>query len=259
MKTPLQTALDHLKGDIPENLKKHLCFFKQKAAPTPIAVERAEQIFYINYLREGMVVFDVGANIGELTLLFSRFVQPCGKVFSFEACKATFDKLSAIADLSGRDNVALHHLALTDSNGTAELYVYPEKQSGWNTLADRPLASYGIDIKPVSREQVSASTLDAFCQEHGIGRIDLLKIDVEGAEHQVLLGARRMLEQKKVGCCVFEFGGTTFDMGNTPAMIEGYLAQVGYEVRNIMPEAPCFPGRESALSAKFSIHVAKPK
>ena len=68
-----------------------------------------------------------------------------------------------------------------------------------------------------------------------------------------------MLEQKQVGCCVFEFGATTFDMGNTPAMIESYLNQVGYRVRNIISQNKCFAGRESANSAKFSILVAEPE
>lgn len=248
-----------IKRRIPARLKEIYRFSRGTTYASPIEVERAEQIFYINYLREGMIVFDVGANIGELTLLFSRFVNPGGKVFSFEASKATFDKLSSIYNLSGRDNVELNHIALSDSNGTIELYIYPEEYSGWNTLANRPLASYGIDIKPVMREQVIASTIDTFCQERGITHIDLLKIDVEGAEYQVLLGARHMLEQKQVGCCTFEFGATTFDMGNTPTMIESYLAQVGYRIRNIVPGNPYFPGRESAITAKFSILVAEPK
>ncbi len=261
MKIISQNIINRIKNKIPDSLIKHFLFFVKKtsSAPTPIAVERAEQTFYINYLREGMAVFDVGANIGELTLLFSRFVQPGGKVFSFEACTDTFDKLASIYKLSGRANVELHHMALSDTNGTLELYVYPNEYSGWNTLANRPLASYGIDVKPVKREQVRSSTIDTFCQERGITHIDLLKIDVEGAEHQVLLGARHMLEQKQISCCVFEFGGTTFDMGNTPEMIESYLAKVGYRIRNIMPGNPCFPGRESAMAAQFAIHVAEPK
>ena len=50
-------------------------------------VERAERIFYLEYLREGMTVFDVGANVGELTLLFSRFVGASGSVHAFEPAR----------------------------------------------------------------------------------------------------------------------------------------------------------------------------
>ena len=258
MKTFPRRIMNHITGRIPDGLKEYL-LFKVAADASPIAVERAEQTFYINYLREDMVVFDVGANIGELTLLFSRFVGPSGKVYSFEASKATFENLSGVMSLSGRKNVEMNHLALCDRNGIIDLHVYPEEYSGWTTLADRPLKSYGIDVKSIKREQVCSSTLDAFCQERGVSQIDLLKIDVEGAEYQVMLGARHMLEQKKVRCCVFEFGATTFDMGNTPTMIEDYLAKMGYRIRNIVLGNPCFPGRESAKSAKFSMHVAEPQ
>lgn len=225
---------------------------------SPDAVERAEQIFYINYLRKGMTVFDVGANIGELTILFSRFIQPGGKVYSFEASSVTFDKLKTICNLLNRDNIELKHIAVSDCNKHLEIFIYPQEYSSWNSLADRPLASYGIDVKAVGKERVLSTTIDVFCKENNISHIDLLKIDVEGAEYQVLLGARHMLEQKRIACCVFEFGATTFDMGNTPKIIENYLSQLGYRVRNIVPRNECFPGRECAESAKFSIHVAEP-
>jgi len=248
-----------IKSKVPRRLKRLYQFLRGTASTAPAEVERAEQTFYIDYLRPGMVVFDVGANIGELTLLFSRFVQPEGKVFSFEASAATFGRLSSICDLSRRDNIEVHHVALSDREETLEIHIYPEGYSGWNTLADRPLESYGIDIKPVGREKVRSATIDGFCRERDIARIDLLKIDVEGAEYQVLLGARRMLEEKRIGCCVFEFGQTTFDMGNTPEMIERYLAQVGYRIRNLVPGDRRFPGRGSAMSARFSIHAAEPQ
>jgi len=256
----LQESLSQrVKSKVPGRLKRLYRFLRGTASAPPAEVERAEQTFYIDYLRPGMVVFDVGAHIGELTLLFSRFVQPGGKVFSFEASAATFGRLSSICDLSRRDNVEVHHVALSDREGTLDLHVYPEEYSGWNTLADRPLETYGIDVKPVSLERVRSTTIDIFCRERDIAHIDVLKIDVEGAEYQVLLGARRMLEEKRIGCCVFEFGQTTFDMGNTPEMIEQYLAQAGYWIRNLVPGDRRFPGRDSSMSARFSIHVAVPR
>lgn len=248
-----------IKRAIAEQVKNACRSLRGLAVTSPADVERAEHIFYVNYLRKGMTVCDVGANIGELTLLFSRFVQPGGKVFSFEAAAATFEKLSGIVRLSGRKNIDVRHLAMTDRNGLAELYVYPDEYAGWNTLADRPLQSYGIEVVPARREQVRCCTLDTFCDENNITHVDLLKIDVEGAEYQVLLGARQLLERKRVACCVFEFGATTFDMGNTPAMLERYLSDVDYRLRNIVQGDRCFPGRKSALSASFSLHVAEPK
>jgi len=226
---------------------------------SPAEVERAEQCFYINYLREGMTVFDVGANIGELSLLFSRFVGTTGKVHAFEASSSTYQKLSTVCKLTGRKQIVLNQSAVADKSGKLRLHVYDDDYSGWNSLANRPLEQYGIDIKPDYIEDVEAITIDDYCEKHHITAIDLLKIDVEGAEYQVLLGARQMLERQGIRCCVFEFGQTTFDMGNNPNEIENYLNQFNYSTQNIVAENPSFPGRKSVETAQFSVHVARPR
>lgn len=223
-----------------------------------IEVERAEQDFYLHYLREGMTVFDIGANIGELSLLFSRLVGCNGSVHAFEACGETFERLKCICQWANRKQIFLNHAAVTDKEGELTLNVYDDSHSGWNSLAARPLANYGIDIEPIRVERVNAITLDVYCTKRNIDSIDLLKIDVEGAEYQVLEGARRMFESRSIHCCVFEFGATTFDMGNSPDEIESYLKRYGYRVRNVIKDAPLFPGRASAAEAFYSMHVAMP-
>jgi FkbM family methyltransferase len=222
-----------------------------------IEVERAEKMFYLEYVRQGMVVFDVGAGVGELTLLFSRCVG-AGQVHAFEASSRVFERLQTILNTSARPNISAHHLAVTEAEGTTRLYVYDDNHLGWNTRAVRPLEAYGINVKPIAVEDVAATTIDRYCERNGIDHIDLLKVDVEGAEFQVMMGADRMLREKRIGCLTFEFGQTTFDMGNNPDEIETHLAHSGYELRNIVPGGPVFPGRESAHSARFSMHVAKP-
>jgi FkbM family methyltransferase len=220
-------------------------------------VERAEQIFYLEYLREGMTVFDVGANVGELTLLFSRFVGE-GRVHAFEASRNGFERLTTVCQAASRRNVCLNHLALAEEEGTVSLHVYDDDYLSWSSRAVRPLENYGIDVKPVALEETAATTLDLYCERNDIKRIDLLKVDVEGAEYQVLLGAERMLREKLVSCLTFEFGQTTFDMGNNPDEIEAYLSGLGYKLRNLVKGEPVFPGRASVQTARFSMHVATP-
>jgi FkbM family methyltransferase len=154
--------------------------------------------------------------------------------------------------------VRLNRLALAEVEGTVSLHVYDEDHMSWNTRALRPLEDYGIDVKPLAVEDVPAATLDLYCEQSGVAEIDLLKVDVEGAEFQVLVGARRMLDEQRVRCVTFEFGQTTFDMGNSPEHIEAYLRTVGYELRNLISGDPVFPGGESALTACYSMHVATP-
>jgi FkbM family methyltransferase len=226
---------------------------------SPLEVERAEQIFYINYLQEGMTVFDVGANVGELSLLFSRFVGGGGKIHAFEASSSAFAKLVKVFEATGRKQVILNHKAVAHMTGTVRLHVYDDEHLSWSSMADRPLQNYGIDIKSTHVEEVESVTIDDYCRENNIARIDLLKIDVEGAELQVLLGARNMLQEKRIRCCVFEFGSTTFDMGNSPDEIETFLKGSGYTIFNLVKNEPVFPGRSSAEQARFSIHIAQPR
>lgn len=230
--------------------------------PTPasfIEVERAERIFYLEYLREGMTVFDAGANIGELTLLFARFVGARGCVHAFEPCGSGFERLSAVCHAAALRNVCLNRLALAEEEGTVRLHVYDDDYLSWTTRAERPLEDYGIEIRPRATEEVPATTVDLYCERHDVEVIDLLKVDVEGAEFQVLLGARRMLRERRVRLLTFEFGQTTFDMGNSPDGIRAYLTEVGYDLSNLVRGDPIFPGEEGAQTASFSMHAATPQ
>ena len=222
-------------------------------------VERTEQIFYLDYLRERIMIFDVGANVGELTLLFSRFAGAAGNVHAFEASSGTFGRLETVCRAANRRNIRLNHLALADEKGLIKMHIYDDAYSSFNTQARRPLENYGLNIEPIAVEETPATTVDDYCEENRIDRIDLLKIDVEGAELQVMRGARKMLETKRVGCVTFEFGQTTFDMGNRPEQIEDFLLKMNYEISNIVGGNPVFPGRRSVETAQFSMHVAAPR
>jgi FkbM family methyltransferase len=231
------------------------------ASRTPASfaeVERAERIFYLQTLREGMTVFDVGANVGELTLLFSRSVGASGSVHAFEPTGRGFERLEAVCRAASLRNVRLNRLALAEGEGSVSLHVYDGDYLSWTTRASRPLEDYGIDVKPIGVEEAPATTLDLYCERNGVTDIDLLKVDVEGAEFQVLVGARRLLNERRVRCVTFEFGQTTFDMGNSPERIEAYLRDAGYELRNIVAGDPLFPGGGSARTALYSMHAAAP-
>lgn len=225
---------------------------------TPNEVEKAEQTFYIQYLSPGMVAFDVGANIGEISLLFSRFVGSQGQVHAFECSPNTFRRLNEIVAISNRKNIKTNCMCLSDAIGTAELHIFDDEHAGWTTMANRPLQQYGIDIKPVCTEKVPTTTIDAYCESHNIQQIDLLKIDVEGAEYQVLKGASRMMREHRIRCVIFEFGQTTFDMGNDPGKLTELFTSKGYKLRNLVKGAPIFPGGASAATAQFSMHICTP-
>jgi len=233
------------------HMKKHLknlLLYQRWTLASYEEVLKAEHDFYVNYLRPGMVVFDVGANVGELTSLFAQCVGKEGHVHSFEATRTTYEKLAST--YANMQQVTVNHLAVADQVGYLPFHIYDEAHAEWNTLANRPL-----DVKPVRIDQVPAMTIDTYCQEQQISKIDLLKIDVEGAEYQVLLGAQAMLKAHRIHKCIFESGTTTLDMGNHPREIVRYLKELGYNIHNVIRRDPIFPGGENRSAAVFSMHV----
>ena len=220
-------------------------------------VERAEHQFYVDYVRPGMTVFDVGASVGELTVLFARLAGDAGSVHAFEPGPVA-DELERACSEAGRRNVVVNRVAVGDRSATVALRMYDDEHQSWNTLADRPVRPGGVDVTPIATADVRAVTLDEYCAEGDVGRVDLLKIDVEGSEYHVLRGSERLLAEQRVRCCVFEYGGTTEDMGVDPAAIEQLLSAHGYELRNVVAGDPVFPKDTRSGAALFSMHVARP-
>ncbi len=226
---------------------------------SPDDVERAELAFYEQRLAPGMTVLDVGAHTGEMTLLFAHLVGAAGAVHAFEPVEPTYERLVAAIEAQALTNVTALRLAVADVVGERTLHVYGGDYLSWSSLADRDLDTYGIPAELATAEQVPATTLDAYCAEHGLVSIDLLKIDAEGAELQVLRGARGLLEERRIAACIFEFGQTTFDMGNDPRELRTFVESVGYRLRNVVDGDPVFPGGRAVESAEFSMHLALPR
>jgi FkbM family methyltransferase len=155
----------------------------------------------------GATYFDIGANIGRWTLEAAR-LAPHGHVHAFEPHPATHAELLSAA--SGATNVSCHQLALGSEAGTATLHFDPEL-TVLSSLHDRRLDSFGLALD--STVEVEVSSLDAFCSEHDVEHVDLVKVDVEGHELETLRGARASLEAGRVKVVQFEYGGTYLDAG----------------------------------------------
>lgn len=136
-------------------------------------------------LRPGHTVVDVGTNAGWFTLLSARAVGPTGKVLSFEPEPGNFAALTRNIELNGFRQVATFPLALFDRVGELPLTL-SATASAWHSM-----------VLPVGETSVRVRTalLDATLAEARVEHVDLIKIDVEGAEPNVLLGASRTLER----------------------------------------------------------------
>lgn len=158
--------------------------------------ENGETIVQRIALRDSTpVVLDVGCHFGEWSLSLLR--QPGHKpvLHGFEPSKSSYPK--AQCALAGKGQV--HRLALSDHVGTAELVIVHEG-AGSNSLVP-----FTNGEASASTETVPVSTLDSFCEGHGLNNVTLLKIDAEGHDLAVIRGARGMLAQRSISLVQFEY------------------------------------------------------
>jgi len=145
------------------------------------------------FIKDGDTVFDIGANVGE----WSCYVLEATKgveLFAFEPTPETFEQLrrSVVGCC-----VKLYDMAMGTADGNNTFFVY-DKDARKNSFWDwRPSPARVIRVK--------VRSIDSFCVEHAIDAIDFLKIDAEGAEYSILLGARRMLAERRIKKIQFEY------------------------------------------------------
>lgn len=146
---------------------------------------------------QSAVVFDVGAHVGAITDTYRRLF-PQASIHAFEPFPEAF---AALRDnVGGHPKTRCHQLALSDSVGTTAF----NSNANWATnsllATDTRGASFWGDgvLETRSTVEVKTTTVDAFCSEQRIGHVDILKLDVQGAEFNVLCGAKETLAQRQI-------------------------------------------------------------
>lgn len=156
--------------------------------------------------REDIIAFDVGANVGNYADLLLKELGQEGAIYSLEPMSDTFEVLKKrFAEAS---NVKTFKLGFSDTAGTAPIFSNHDT-STFASLHDRQLDHIGVEMQEY--DEVNLETIDAFCREEKIDRIDFLKIDVEGHELAALKGAKNMLESGNIKFIQFEMGPTSID------------------------------------------------
>jgi FkbM family methyltransferase len=171
----------------------------------------------------GDVVVDIGAGIGEEALTFSRLVGSAGRVVCVEAHPMTYERLVAAVRLNGLSNVETLHLAVTDRRGTVRIAAGPEASHEANSLT-ASLESF----------EVPSDSLDSIYFGHGLEQVDLLKIDIEGAEALAISGMSEALRRSRhvaISCHDFllEHGASanmaTFEVVNSAIELAGFVVE----------------------------------
>jgi FkbM family methyltransferase len=141
-------------------------------------------------LKPGDVALDIGANIGLQSLRMSKCVGNEGKVYAFEPLTYLQEKFSNNIKLNKADNVKLFPFALSDAESKAEFKI---NKNNWN----QGTFSIGNNEQGTEIQQVIIKVADEIPDIKGLGRLDLVKIDVEGFEYQVLQGLKQTLAKHK--------------------------------------------------------------
>jgi FkbM family methyltransferase len=183
-------------------------------------------------LLPGMVVVDAGANIGEVSLFAAKRVQPGGRVFSFEPVPELATRLRHHVELNGFAGVEVLERGLADHQGQADIYT-PGTPFRDGTVHDGLATLYASSDRRTRIGSVSLTTVDAFALERGLNRIDLLKVDVEGAELPVLGGAREVLAVHQPWVIVEVQQETSEAAGYRHGDILTYLGTFGYRFAKI--------------------------
>ncbi len=160
--------------------------------------ERRDIKRVLELVREGGVCLDVGANVGGYALNFAKRVGRNGKVYAFEASPSVAQKLRRNIALNGYESIIeVEEWAVSDKKGKVSFAVSPEGNSGWGHIGEDERFSKTISV--------DTNTLDYFFEHKNIHSVDLMKVDIEGAEDKLIEGAQKVLSEKRIKHIYMEF------------------------------------------------------
>jgi FkbM family methyltransferase len=179
-------------------------------------------------LRKGQTIIDVGANQGEYSLWAVKQTGQNGKVIAFEPMDGLFEQLKTNFSLNPSYQKALIPIktGLSDKPGQLSLYGKEGDNEGVNTM-------FPTDSHTVLIQEIKLDSLDHQLKELNCGHVDLIKVDVEGAELQVLKGALRTLEAHRPYLMIEINREACLAGGYEPEEIFELLRPLGYTFEKI--------------------------
>jgi FkbM family methyltransferase len=178
-------------------------------------------------LSPGETFVDAGANIGIYTLVASKIVGDAGRVIAFEPSAQSFPVLQRNIALNDLKNVVTFPFALAERSGQARLYRGPNP--GLNSLGNDPCWKQRDPSWKEGAEEIATEQLDRVLQRAAVDRVDVVKLDVQGAEELVLRGAMKNISSTRP-LIIFEiFPEGTVPIGLAPFGAWELLQSIGYK------------------------------
>lgn len=196
--------------------------FRDKSLDRLIIWEQWEIQEYSNVeVKEGDIVIDLGSCIGTSAMDYSIKVGDKGFVYSVEADKSNFDIFNKNIQYNNMKNVKSFHLAIVGdpSINEIELEISPYNTAGHSIN--------NLEILNVDKVKCKAMTLEKFCSINKINNINILQMDIEGAEYDII-NKINVDFIKKIPTIVFEYHDTLYSKGNHNDLIN-YFNELGYK------------------------------
>lgn len=183
--------------------------------------EQSDSKLLFDLIKDGDIIFDIGANIGWYSCHFARKL-PKSVIYSFEPIPETFRKLQMNVDLNNFSNLVLNNLALSSKKEKTIFFYSP-------TVTGASSAKNITENKNMQRIECVTDTVDNFSETFKIDRIDFIKCDVEGAELHVFQGGLETLNKCKPIIFTEMLRKWTAKFGYTPNDIIQLLKGIGYQ------------------------------
>lgn len=176
-----------------------------------------------------LVLFDVGANVGNYSLVMSKYFAEPYHIYAFEPLNSTFHMLEE--RISVNPFIKCYNFGFSSEEISMPIYTNASG-SGMSSVYQRRLDHFGLNLG--ESVECKFSTIDNFCAANHLDRLNFLKIDVEGHELSVLKGAQKMIENGQIDFIQFEFAGCNID-SRTFFQDFWYLLKDKYSLYRIYP------------------------
>jgi len=210
-------------------------------------IEKTQTSLIKKIVKPGMNVFDLGANFGWFTLVLSKLVGSSGRVYSFEADPSLVSILKENIKLNGFSNVSVLSFAVSNKTGVSK-FSLNESYDTRNQLESNLPSKNTVDVKVTS--------LDEFCNQENLKRVDFIKMDIEGSEPKVLEGMKKTLAANPNLKIISEFNkGAMLSVGASPENFINSLNEAGFIIEEIdenKPEKLIEITKEKLLGKKVS-------
>ncbi|MDF1667803.1 MAG: FkbM family methyltransferase, partial [Planctomycetota bacterium] len=176
-------------------------------------------------IKPGMTVIDVGAHEGVFTLFCAQKVGQSGAVFAFEPSPRERKRLNSNIELNQLNQVQVSDLALADKKATERLKIAESTHSGQNTLG----AFVHDGVREDSSIDIQTTSLDDFVSENSIESIDFIKLDAEGSEARILLGAKECIAKHRPAILLEYLPESLQKQGTDTQVILNQLKDLDYQ------------------------------